>query len=333
MPPPDVSPPTPPARNQPQFVWTRTGALIGAAASIPAVAVAFTDISAAAALCVGVLPATVIGIAPQRKQRITLLVAGFLLGVPMMAGSLVAPVPVIAVPVIFSLAVTAVLLARSTRFARLGTVMMTLAVPMVGVGLSYDSVGESAQLTALFVAGSVFVWLLALLIPEREPTTRDEPAQPPNLDYGLRLGAAGALAAVIGFAFDFDHVGWACAAALMVMRPDPDLQTSRMIGRTASVIIGGIVAVLLIESSPPTAVYAIGFLIALTLASGTHGSRFYILPAFTTFFVIILLGFSNPGDAPSRLFERINETLLGVAIALVFGLALPALHNRLRTTQ
>lgn len=304
--------------------------MVGAAAAIPAVVVAFSDIGGAAALGVGVLPAAVVGIPPKRKQRIVLLIAGLLIGVPMMAGSLVAPVPVVAVPVIFGLALGAVLLAGTARFARLGMLMMTLAVPMVGVGLSYDSVGESARLTALFVGGSVLVWVIALVIPEREPTPKDTPPGAPGLDYGIRLGAAGAVAATIGFALDFDHVGWACAAALMVMRPNRGAQESRMIGRLVSVIVGGTCALLLIEISPPAAVFAAAFLIALTLASGTHGSRFYILPAFTTFFVIMLLGFSNPDAAPSRLFERVNETLLGVAIALVFGLLLPALSTRLR---
>lgn len=176
----------------------------------------------------------------------------------------------------------------------------------------------------------MLVWVIALLIPERAPTPTDRPPGAPGLDYGIRLGAAGAVLATIGFALDFDHVGWACAAALMVMRPDRGAQMSRMTGRLVSVVAGGTCSLLLFEFSAPAAVFAAAILIALSLASGTHGSRFYILPAFTTFFVIMLLGFSNPDDAPSRLFERVNETLLGVVIALVFGLLLPALPIRLR---
>ena len=314
---------------KPLFTWNGTGAAVGAVVAVPAVAVAFSDIAAAAALGVGVLPAAVVGIPPRRRQRIVLLISGLLIGVPMMAGSLVAPYPIVAVPVIFGLALGAALLAGVPRFARLGLLMTTLAVPMVGVGLSYDDVGESGRLTALFVAGSAFVWLVCLVLPQREPRARDAPPAGPGLGYGLRLGAAGAVAAAIGFALDFDHVGWACAAALMVMRPARDVQISRMVGRVASVITGGALAVLLIETSPPTVVYAVSFGLALILAAGTVGSRFYILPTFTTFFVIMLLGFSNPDSAPSRLFERIGETALGVVLALFFGILLPVLMIRL----
>lgn len=319
----DVRPAEPPL-----FAWSGVGARVGALAAIPAVVVAFSDIGAAAAIGVGVLPAAVVGIPPRRRQRVVLLISGLLIGVPMMAGSLAAPYPVVAVPLIFGLALGAVLLAGVPRLARLGLLMMTLAVPMVGVGLSYDDVSESAGLTLLFFAGSALVFLIALLLPQREPEARDKPAQGPGIGYGLRLGAAGALAAAIGFALDLDHVGWACAAALMVMRPARGVQISRMIGRLVSVISGGVLAVLLIETSPPTVVYALAFGLALTLAAATRGSRFYILPTFTTFFVIMLLGFSNPDSAPSRLFERINETALGVGIALFFGILLPALMSR-----
>jgi hypothetical protein len=42
---------------------------------------------------------------------------------------------------------------------------------------------------------------------------------------------------------------------------------------------------------------------------------------------------ANPQDAGSRFGERVGETLLGVAIAYAFGLALPALARRRRRTQ
>src|SRR5436305_12248728 len=49
----------------------------------------------------------------------------------------------------------------------------------------------------------------------------------PTLAFGVRLGAAGATAAAIGFLLDLEHVGWACAAALLVMRPAPEMQRLR----------------------------------------------------------------------------------------------------------
>jgi uncharacterized membrane protein YccC len=52
-----------------------------------------------------------------------------------------------------------------------------------------------------------------------------------RLGYGVRVGLASAVCAAICFAFHFDHVGWAAAAALLVMRPEPPTLRLRAIGR------------------------------------------------------------------------------------------------------
>ena len=63
--------------------------------------------------------------------------------------------------------------------------------------------------------------------------------------------------------------------------------------------------------------------VALTSLAATRGSRWYVTGAFTTFLVILLLVYGAPSEAESRLVERVGETLLGVGIALVFGVVLP----------
>jgi hypothetical protein len=69
--------------------------------------------------------------------------------------------------------------------------------------------------------------------------------------------------------------------------------------------------------------------LALAGAAATHGSRWYVTPAFTTFVVFLLLLRSAPVDAALRFGERVAETALGVAIAYLFGLATPAVQRRL----
>ena len=90
--------------------------------------------------------------------------------------------------------------------------------------------GTAAALAGLMVLGSLYACAISMLWPERRPpaprAARPRPVAP-MLDYGVRLGAAGASAAAIGFALDLDHVGWACAAALLVMRPAAEMQRLR----------------------------------------------------------------------------------------------------------
>lgn len=63
-------------------------------------------------------------------------------------------------------------------------------------------------------------------------------------------------------------------------------------------------------------------------AAGTHGSRWYVTPAFTTFLCFLLLLYSHPQEAGSRFGERVLETLLGVGIPYFFGLVVPAFAGR-----
>jgi uncharacterized membrane protein YccC len=184
--------------------------------------------------------------------------------------------------------------ALAARF-RLGTIAMTLCLPMFGVGLSYPDVGKAAGAAALMV---------------------------------LCLGAAGATAAAIGFLLDLEHVGWACAAALLVMRPSADMQRLRSAGRILAVAAGALAGAALVRLHPPAGVYSVALIAALAAAAATRRSRWYVTSAFTTLLVFLLLLYSDPQTATKRFNERLLETLLGVAIAYLYGLALPALAQR-----
>jgi len=172
-----------------------------------------------------------------------------------------------------------------------------------------------------------------MLWPEQpapaRPAAGVEPAAP-TLGYGVRLGAAGATAAAIGFILNLDHVGWACAAALLVMRPAADMQRLRSVGRIVAVFVGALAGVLLVRASPPAAVYSVATIVVLAGAGGTGQSRWYVTPAFSTFLVFLLLLYSDPQTATSRFDQRVLETLLGVGLAYLFGLGLPALSRKLR---
>lgn len=124
--------------------------------------------------------------------------------------------------------------------------------------------------------------------------------------------------------FDFQHVGWATAAVLLVMRPGPEQTTVRMFGRIGSVAAGGAVAVLLVATGSGAVLYSVSVLVCVACAAATHGSRWYVTSTFTTFLVLLLLVAPDPGEAGFRFVERLTETLLGVGLAWIFGVALPA---------
>jgi Fusaric acid resistance protein-like len=319
-------------RSSPGLAWDWAAAAVAVVYALPAGVLAAENPSLGLALAVGVLPAAIMGVAPTRRARLAVIGAGVLIGVSMFVGGALASVPVLAVVAIALLGVvTAGFAARS----RLALVAMTLSLPMVGVGLSYGELSEAAGMAALMVAGSAFACALSLLLPRRDVSGRAALAAPvaPTLEYGARLGAAGATAAAIGFALDLDHVGWVCAAALLVMRPAADMQRLRSVGRILAVTAGAFVAIALLRLDPATIWYGLAAMVAIAGAAATRRSRWYVTPAFTTFVVFLLLLYSDPDAAGTRLVERLGDTLLGVALAYVFGLALPALLARRNSPQ
>jgi uncharacterized membrane protein YccC len=210
---------------------------------------------------------------------------------------------------------------------------MSLCAPVAAVGLSYPDVAMALGLGAIMLAGSVFAYAVSLLFPEWTPApeTVGPRLLPPAAAarYGMRLGLAASIATAIGLLIHTDHVGWA-PAALFVMRPTTDMQQLRSVGRVVSVVLGGLVAIAFLRLSPTTELVALLAVASIAGAAGTRGSRWYVTPFFTTCLVLVMLLYDNPTLANEqwRFNERVGETVLGVALAYVFGLVLPRLVPR-----
>lgn len=145
--------------------------------------------------------------------------------------------------------------------------------------------------------------------------------------YGLRLGLAAAIAHLTAVASGLDHPGWAPAACLLVARPQLDLLQSRGVGRVVSVLVGASFAGVVLHLDPSPVAYALLAVIVLSTAAATSGSRWYVTPAFATFFVFVLLVYGEPSQSSQKFLERVGETVLGVVLAYVFGWLVPLIAN------
>jgi hypothetical protein len=244
----------------------------------------------------------------------------------MAVGSLLAEVPALAV---IAIALAGIGAAAAAARSPIGGVAMVLSLPLLGIGLSYTDVGTAVEVGGLMVAGSVWACAVSMLWPERVSPPRP-PTVRPTLQYGVLLGLAGATAAAIGFLADLEHVGWATGAALLVMRPSEEMQRLRSIGRVLAVLAGALAGIALVRATSSPGWYSIAVVAALAAAAGTSGSRWYVAPAFTTALVFLLLLYAEPENAGHRFSERVLETVLGVGLAYLYGLAVPRLLARWR---
>ncbi len=322
------------------FVWSWRDAGFGAVISAVVIGIIVTGhVEMGLPMLLGSLPAATIGLLPTRAQRRNLVILGLLFGTFLMLGSLIAQWVWIAVPGMFLLALGGSMLASKKRF---GMIVLFLCVPLTGVGLSYEGLENSISVGLLFIIGSIIAYGWSLCFKEYEPPSRPPASAESSLfsnvqarNYGIKLGLTAAVSTAIGFALGVEHIGWIVGASLFVMRPSQDVHKSRSIWRMISVFVGASTAsILLTLNLSPLMIGALagGALIA---AAATHRSRRYITPTFSTFLTFWLLLYTEPtiANVTYRFNERILETVIGIGIAFLFGIAIPKLITRLRSSK
>lgn len=212
----------------PTIAWRWSWALLGAVCSLPAALVTLGNPSYGLALAFGALPAAAVGVRGRRRERHVILVVGACIALRLVLGALLSGFWLAAVGGIFVLSLGAAIL---SAHARVGTLLMVLAVPMVGAGLSFNGdISIAGRLAVLLIAGSIYGWLVCSLWPEEKVTARaraELPLRAVMAEYGVRLGLAGAVCAGLGFALTLEHKGWATAACLLVMRPTAEMTRLR----------------------------------------------------------------------------------------------------------
>ena len=131
-----------PAKN---IVWNWRDALFGLALAVPgAVVILSGNVKPGIALLVGVLAAAGVEVPPTRKRRIRIFIIGLVFAVSIVVGAFLAQWPIVAVVGIALIALGSAQLAARKL---LGVLVMSLALPLIGIGFSYDLQGAASFAT------------------------------------------------------------------------------------------------------------------------------------------------------------------------------------------
>lgn len=315
------------------ITWSWQAVIRGFFFALPALfVITHGDANKGLALAVGVIPGALLGLIPTRKGRFALPLVGLLFAVSILIGSVISNNYITAIGGIFIASfLSAILSARLS----IGVTIMTVFIPLVAVGMSYSKFQDGLAMALLIVAGSIYAMCVSLFWPEQTAYKRVRTAtldKKMAVQYGILLGLAAATGTAIGYIFNLEHLGWIPAATLFVMRPQATTQIMRSEGRILSVLAGAFAAALLTFFDPSYGILALFAVLAVVSATATQGSKFYIAPTFTTFIVILLLIYSDatPSSAADRFVERVTETVIGVALAAVFGFLGPKVFAKLK---
>lgn len=202
------------------------------------------------------LAAAGVELPPTRKKRVSIFVVGVLFAVSIVLGAFLAQWPAAAVAGITLVAFGAAQLAARKP---LGVLVLSLCLPIMGIGFSYD-LKAAAAFAGLIVVGSLYAWLVSLLFRVYAvPTAPEQPlmSEAQARQYGILLALTAATTATLGFASHVEHVGWIVGAALLVVRPSKELQELRSVGRLVAVLLGAFSASVLLAIGVPTWVIAV----------------------------------------------------------------------------
>jgi hypothetical protein len=97
------------------------------------------------------------------------------------------------------------------------------------------------------------------------------------------------------------------------------------------VLIGALLGAIFVRTTPGTLTLGIFAVLVVSGAGATRGSRWNVTPLFGTALVLTLLLYRDPEAAAVRFRfnQRVGETILGVAVAYVFGEIVPSLLQRM----
>jgi hypothetical protein len=306
--------------------FTRDDVFHAALGVIPAFClIALGHLTAGIAFAIGLLPTSLMGIAPRRKLRLVYGIVGCLFGLGVFVGALIinAHSTVATALLFFVICFSATMLAS---LRPVGTLLLGILIPALGVGTGYTT-SKAAALMVAFMAGSIWSSLAMLpwheFNPAKDVAERLAAMRPKHVKtYGVLLGLTAATSISVGHVLDIPYPGWIATAAMLVIRPVQDMTGWRGIGRAVSTIAGTILVVLVLGLSLDHVATAIVCAAIAVLTIGARTSKLYVTPFGTAFLILTieLYGISSKASLQEVARHRIVNNVLGAVIALFFGL-------------
>jgi hypothetical protein len=314
--------------------FTREDCVHAAWGVVPAFClIALGHITLGVAFAIGLLPTSLMGIAPRRKLRVVYGVVGCLFGVGILLGAVInhAHNTFVTAALFFAICFVATVLS-SRRPA--GALLLSILIPSLAVGSGYE-VPKAAGLMVAFMAGSI--WSCLVMLPWREfPPSDDVGArlramQPRHVPtYGVLLGLTAATSILVGHAFDIPYAGWIATAAMLVIRPVQDMTGFRGIGRAISTIAGTLLVIATLNLHLDHAVTAVVCAVIAIITIGARTSRLYVTSFGTAFLILTieLYGVTDTANLHEIGRYRIVNNVIGALIALFYGLFISRLIQR-----
>ncbi len=314
------------------IAWNWDDALRGAIGALPAVPVIVAvNVSAGICMAMGTLLVAILGVPREQKARLRGLIVAGAFAVAYAAGCVLGEWPVVAVGALSALAYVSVLAASHRPAARL---LVLLCVPGFAIGMN-EPAPDGFVIAAMFVAGGLWATFVAVMWHPVPPSAiaparfsalgRMQAGERAIRVYAICFALALGIALALGFILDLQHVAWGAAAAAFIMRPDPGLLASRALGRILATFIGVCLAAVFFHQGLAEAALAAITVLTVSAMIATRTSAWYVMSAGSGLLVLLMSGISSTQQFELSFHDRLVETAIGAALAMLFGVITPRL--------
>ncbi len=312
--------------------WSWAEALRGALCMLPSIVLCLLG-KPVYGLEIGIcsIPLAMVGIQPERQDRLRLLFAVVMLSIVFGLGVVLPGVWWMDMISVFLVVYATVPLAV---FTRIGLLAYLILLPSFVVAVSNHSSADSGlPISLLLFSSGVWIVIVNYLFPEKKEKKRKK-ASPrvPEIPKIHRLGLLFACAIVgtmyIGYYLEIKDPAWAAIAATLIIRPHDEMLKFRGIVRVMATTGGILLAFSMMPSAENNCVLGIYLFGIAVIIIAMRKIQWYLFPAGMALLLVLLYNKQEPSDFITVLNFGLIRNTIGSMVALYFGLCIPWMIGR-----
>ena len=137
--------------------------------------------------------------------------------------------------------------------------------------------------------------------------------------HSVRISGAVLFAYIISGFFDFGHSYWILLTVIVIMKPAYSLTRTRNIERLSGTIIGAMLGVLVLYLVKDRTVLVVLLAVGMVGTYSFMRKKYLVSVVLMTFYLLLMFHLLDPKDFKTIFTDRIIDTVIGSAIAVIFG--------------
>lgn len=137
--------------------------------------------------------------------------------------------------------------------------------------------------------------------------------------HSLRISAAALFAYIIAEFFPLGHGYWILITTIVIIKPAYSLTRTRNIDRLSGTIVGAVLGALVLYLIKDNTTIVILLAVSMIGAYSFMRKKYVVSVTLMTLYLLLMFHLLEPKDFRSVMIDRVIDTVIGSAIAIIFG--------------